>query len=163
MMKRNAQPEVLASQFHDEVQELIGTLAHADLSEPLRECAHLAREDFGRNFAAQAGPHSGEWPERKANGSGKIGEKDAGHPLEIKSGLLFQAEANDFGEGAITEVGYREAVLAVDPEAVPYAAAQNYGNPKGNLPQRESFDIQDETADKMADLLADAVLDQFRS
>lgn len=162
-MLRIASYEVPASQFGADVQEMVQTLGFGDFSEPLRECAHLAREDFARNFAAQAGPHSGLWPERKANGSGKIGEKDAGHPLEIKSGFMFQAEANDFGEGAITDVGYREAVLAVDPEVVPYAAAQNYGYPKGNLPQRESFDVQDETADKMAEVIADGVLEQFRS
>lgn len=165
MMKRNAQPECLASDFHEEMQELLGLLAHGDLSEPLRECAHLARQDFARNFAAQSGPNSGTWAPRKKEGSGKISEKDAGHPLEIKSGAMFLAETSDFGGGAITDIGRRDATLAVDPEVIPYAAAQNYGhtyqNPLRVLPQRESFDIQDATADRCQDIVADAVLEQL--
>lgn len=161
MMKRNAYPECMASQFHEEVQELLGVLAHGDLIDPLTECAHLARQDFAENFAAQAGPHSGAWAPRKQKGSGKIGEKGAGHPLEIKSGALFLAETSDFGAGALTDIGPREATLGVDPEVIPYAAAQNYGYPKRNLPQRESFDIQDETADRMAEVIADDLLSRL--
>lgn len=165
MMKRNAYPECLASQFHEEVQELLGVLAHGDLSEPLRECANLARQDFAENFAAQAGPHSGAWAPRKKDGSGKIGEAGSGHPLEIKSGALFLAETSDFGAGAITEIGRREATLGVDPDVIPYAAAQNYGhtydNPLRVLPQRESFDIRDATADRCLEMVADAALEQL--
>lgn len=165
-MKLNAQAEVQASEFHTEVEELLGVLAHGDFSEPLTECAHLARQDFARNFAAQAGPHSGPWAPRKKEGSGKIGEKDYGHPLEIKSGAMFLAETSDFGAGAITDIGPREAVLGVDPDVIPYAAAQNYGhtyqNPLRVLPQRESFDVQDGTADQMNEIMADGVLEQLR-
>lgn len=162
-MKVTARPETLASQFSAEVKDLVQALHSADLSEAMTDCAHLAREDFGRNFAAQAGPHSGEWAPRKKQGSGKIGDKDAGHPLEIKTGAMFLAETSDFGAGAITDIGPRGAVLAVDPDVIPYAAAQNYGYPKRNLPQRESFDIQDETADRMAERVADEILDRLRT
>lgn len=159
-MKLNATTEVLASQFGSEVQELVQTLGFADLSESLTECAHLARQDFGRNFAAMAGPHSGEWAPRKQDGTGqKAGE---GHPLEIKSGAMFLAETSDFGAGAITDIGTRDVLLAVDPDVIPYAAAQNYGYPEGNLPQRESFDVRDETADQMAELIADDMLLHLR-
>lgn len=167
MMKLTAYPECLASEFGQEVQELLGALAHGDLSDPLTECAHLARQDFAENFAAQAGPHSGAWAPRKQKGSGKIGEKGAGHPLEIKSGALFLAETSDFGAGALTDIGPREATLGVDPDAIPYAAAQNYGhtydNPLRVLPQRESFDIRDATADRCLEIVADAALEQLSS
>ena len=52
-------------------------------------------------------------------------------------------------------------MLGVDEEVIPYAAAQNYGYPERNLPQRESFDIQDETADRMAEVIADDLLSRL--
>lgn len=161
MMKRTATAVTLASQIGSLHQELIQTLGYADMSEPLGECAQLADKAFGANFAAQAGPNSGPWPARKHDGSGKIGDADKGHPLEIKSGALFLAVTSPFGRGHIENIGPRSAELGVDPDAVPYAAAQNYGFAARNLPQREFEDVDDATADQCAEIMADAMLDEL--
>lgn len=158
MMKRFATAVTAASQFGMLRQELTQTLGYADLSEPLKECAQLADQAFGANFAAQAGPQSGPWPARKADGSGQIGEQDAGHPLLIKSGDLFLAVTSPFGRGHIEDVGNRSAEIGVDPSEIPYAMAQNYGYAPRNLPAREFEDIDDETADLCTEIIADAML-----
>jgi hypothetical protein len=161
MMKRNATTVIPASEFAAEAAMMLDALAHGDLSEPLSACAHLADEEFGRNFAAMAGPHSGAWAPRKQGGTGQ--GKGEGHPLEIKSGAMFQAETSPFGEGHIENVGPRSAEIGVDPEIIPYAAAQNYGhtyqNPLRVLPQRESMDVSDQVADRMAEEMADGWLE----
>jgi phage gpG-like protein len=161
MMKRTAVAVTPAAQFGSLHQEMIQTLGYADLSEPIAECEKLADQAFGRNFAAQAGPHSGPWAERKRGGTGKIGERDAGHPLEIKSGDLFEAITSPFGRGHIEEAGPRSGEIGVDAGEIPYAAAQNYGFSKRKLPQREMADITDKDADEMAEIMADAMLEEL--
>lgn len=156
-MKQSALTVVTASELGAEIDAICQSLEHGDLSEPLTECAQMADAAFGRNFAAMAGPHSGEWAPRKQNGSGKkVGD---GHPLEIKSADMFQAETNEFAAGHIQDVSSREAVIGVDPEVIPYAAAQNYGhvyqNPFRVLPQRESMDEPDDVADAQTEVMAD--------
>lgn len=161
MMKVTATSVTPASQMGALQQELTQTLGYADLSEPLKECSLLADQAFARNFAAQAGPESGPWAPRKKDGSGKIGDAESGHPLEIKSGEMFLAVTSPFGRGHIEDVGYRSAELGVDPAEVPYALAQNYGRPDANLPAREFEDVDDETADRCAEIMADAMLEEL--
>lgn len=161
-MKRTYSPVTAASEFGALHQEMIQALGFGDLEEALAECVQLANKAFGRNFAAAAGPNSGPWPPRKQGGTGL--EKGQGHPLEILSGEMFEAVTSPFGRGHIEDVGYRGAEIGVDPEEIPYAAAQNYGYtyPDGRvLPQREFVDVTDEDADQMAEIIADAVLEQI--
>lgn len=158
-MKRNWTPLTAAEEFGALHQGMIQAIGYGNLEEALTECAHLADEDFGRNFAAAAGPHSGPWAPRKQGGTGLA--RGEGHPLEIKSGEMFHAVTSPFGRGHLEDVGYRSAEIGVDPDspAGAYMFAQNYGTRDGKLPQREFFDIRDETADHMAEIIADAVVD----
>lgn len=154
-MKQTFSPVTDAAQFGQLHQQLIQTLGYGDLEDAMRECTQLADQDFARNFSAAAGPHSGPWAPRKRNGNGL--ERGEGHPLEIKTGEMFQAVTSPFGRGHVQDVGYRSAEIGVDPAspAGGYVFAQNYGSPLRGLPQREFADVTDETADKMAELVAD--------
>lgn len=151
-MKQNASTTTPAEQFGALHQRIVQDFGYGNLQDAFRECSQLADEDFGRNFAAAAGPHSGPWAPRKRNGTGL--ERGEGHPLEIKSGDMFQAITSPFGAGHIEDVGFRGAEIGVDPGVIRYASAQNYGVP-GRLPQREFVDVSDATADKMTELIAD--------
>jgi len=162
MMKRNLQTDVPASEFAAEAAKIVGAIEHGDLSESMSLIAHMADQEFGRNFSAMAGPHSGAWAPHKQGGTGQ--GKGEGHPLEIKSGAMFEAETSPFGAGHIENVGPRSAEIGVDPDVIPYAAAQNFGfvyqNPLRVLPQRESMDVSDPVADQMAEVMADGMLEQ---
>lgn len=154
-MKQTFSPVTDAAQFGQLHQQLIQTLGYGDLEDAMRECTQLADQDFARNFSAAAGPHSGPWAPRKRNGTGL--ERGEGHPLEIKTGEMFQAVTSPFGRGHIQDVGYRSAEIGVDPGEIPYAAAQNYGRSEINLPAREFADVSDGTIDRMTDIIADEV------
>jgi len=159
MLRAATAPDIEAERFEYAIAEIGHAIAFGDLTEALIECAQIADKEFGRNFAAAAGPHSGPWPARKRNGKGlKRGE---GHPLEIKSGDEFLAASSPFGRGHEQEVFPRGAEIGIDPAVIPYAAAQNYGFAERNLPQREFFDVSDAAMDQMAEIIADAVLDQI--
>lgn len=150
-MKRDLLPLVRVKDFKTEVDAIVHVLAEGDLSEAMRDSARIADNAIGRNFAAQAGPHSGGWAPRKEEGDG--------HPLEIESGDLFQAETSPFGRGHIEEIGPRSVSIGVDPDEIPYAFAQNYGRPDINLPARESADIDQEAEDAIVDRVADGLIE----
>lgn len=157
MLRAATAPDIEAERFEYAVTEMAQAIAFGDLTDALTECVELADKDIGRNFAAAAGPHSGAWPARKRDGKGQ--KRGEGHPLLIKTGALFQAATSPFGKGHVQEVFPRGAEIGIDPAAVPYAAAQNYGFADRNLPQREFEDVSDATMDVMAELVADQVID----
>ncbi len=146
-----SQTDVPAERLSAETAEMAKAIETGSFAPAFEQCIELAHKEFGVNFAATAAPHGGSWPPRK-----KIGD---GHPLEIKSGDLFQAETSDFGKGSIKQVGDREAFTGVDPGEVPYAAAQNYGRSEINLPARESEDVDEAALDAMAEEMADRGLE----
>lgn len=155
MMKRTALAVTPATQFAALARDIVRDFENGDLSEPLKECAQIADKAFARNFAAQASPDGGPWPARKKKGTGKIGEQDAGHPLLIQSGDLFEAATSPFGRGHIEDVGRMSAEIGVDLDDVPYARAQNYGRTEINLPAREFEDLTEDEQAQCDEIMAD--------
>ena len=137
--------DIPAEQFSAETAAMAEVLARGSFAAALQENNDLVHESVGVNFAAEAAPHAGAWPPRK-----KIGD---GHPLLRDTLKLFQSATG--GAGSVNEVSDREAATGVDRDAVPYAAAQNYGYPENNLPKREFEDVDDATLDRMAARIAD--------
>lgn len=151
-MKQDFHTDVPADQFGFATAEMVQALGYGSFAPAFEECIGLAHKSIAENFVATAAPHGGEWPSRKQKGAGK--EVGQGHPLLILSGKLFQAATGDFGEGSLKEINDRGAATGVNSNAVPYAAAQNFGI-KGRLPQREFEDVSDLAMDAMAELIAD--------
>ncbi|HEV3343008.1 MAG TPA: hypothetical protein VG125_21720 [Pirellulales bacterium] len=139
--------DVPAEHLGAETARMIAALESGSFAPAFKDCLEIAHKSIGVNFAATAAPHGGEWPPRK-----KVGD---GHPLLIESGRLFQSATSDVGEGHVGEIGDREASTGVDPNAVPYAATQNFGNPNRNIPAREFEDVDDATLDAMLERVAD--------
>jgi phage gpG-like protein len=139
--------DVLAEKLGDATAAMAEVLVHGSFAPALKDNHDLIHKSVGVNFAAAAAPKGNAWPPRK-----KIGDD---HPLLIDTTKLFQAATSDFGEGAVNEVGDREAATGVDPGEVPYAATHNFGDPDRNMPQREFEDVDDATLDRMAERIAD--------
>lgn len=145
-MKADAQTIVPAAQFGAEVQKMVQALGYGSFAPAFEECIELAHANIAQNFFLSETAGGDGWPPRKVIGDG--------HPLLIDTGLLFGAATGE-GDGAVKEVGYRDASIGVDAGTVPYAAAHNFGYPENNLPQREFEDVSDATANEMAERIAD--------
>lgn len=158
-MKQNLSIDVDAAQFGAASQDMVQALNFGSFEPALKECLEEGQKDIARNFAAQASSHGGTWAPRKSKQTGpgtfENNRLQGTHPLLIDTGLMFQAETSDFGEGHVENLGYREATSGVDPEVVPYAGFHQFGAPGANIPARPSVDLSDETVDTMAELIAD--------
>jgi hypothetical protein len=109
-------------------------IAKSDLSPAWAEIMPIARAGFASNFA-DGGSHLGPWPPHAPATVRRYGP----HPLLILSGKLYQAATSSGGAGHVEILDVREAAIAIDLAAVPYARAQNEGYPPGNLPARPYF------------------------
>lgn len=146
-MKADLSTDILAEQLGHETADMAQSLGFGSFAPALKECVDIAHKSIGENFAAEAAPHGGAWAPRKVAGDD--------HPLLIDTTKMFTASTNDFGEGAVNEIGDREASTGVDPGEVPYAAAQNFGYAENNLPQREFEDVSEAAMDEMTEVMAD--------
>ncbi len=92
---------------------------------------------IAQNFINQLGPFGNAWPPRK--------DPKLKHPLLRLSLAMYNAAAVAGGNGQINTVDSGGATWGIDLGTVPYARAQNWGNPNKNLPAREYYWISPET------------------
>ena len=110
----------------------------------------LIRQETEERFDTETSPEGVPWKPRKIIGDG--------HPLLVETGAMAAAAIGQ-GTGAIEQLQNRELMVGIDGSVIEYAAAQNYGYPKNNLPQREYFGIDEdgELADQLEEMLTDYV------
>lgn len=152
-MKRDATTDVRADQLGSETSEMVQALNYGSFAPAFKQCIDLVHKRIGVNFASASSPNGGEWAPRKKQGDG--------HPLLIDTGTLFQAATSDFGAGSFSDISAREASTGVDAGEVPYAATHNFGDPSRNIPQREFEDVDEETLDQAAELMADFAIEEL--
>ncbi len=138
--------------YVEDMPALMGRVKRAisasDLSPAWADIMPIARHGFASNFA-DGGSHLGPWPPHAPATVRRYGP----HPLLILSGRLYQAATSTAGPGHIEILDVREAAVAIDLAAVPYARAQNEGYPPGNLPARTFFVLGDFVAVEAAGIL----------
>ncbi len=141
-----------AADMPEEMAKLARKLADGPYTPVLAAIKPVARQAFRDNFTSSANPDDQDWLPRKHPGDG--------HPLLIETGAMLQA-ATGGGAGGIEEIGTHDLTLGVDGGTIPYGAAQNYGLPRRNLPQREYMGMSEQKIDEADDLLADFVLTEL--
>jgi phage gpG-like protein len=144
-------PEPIPAEFApDHFWAMATAIIEGPYQPALNQCLVVMRQGIRDNFNSSATPDNENWPPRKIVGDG--------HPLLMDTGAMLQAAVGS-GTGAITEVGTHEATTGVDGGAIPYAAAQNFGRPEINLPDREFLGAREERIDEMEELIAGFVIE----
>lgn len=127
--------------------EFAKELETASLAEAFKEAAPAINAGFEGNFSAQVSSSGSAWPPRKDKLT---------HPLLILSGAMKAAVSQPGAAGHVEDIQDRQAAIGIDSSIIVYAAAQNFGYPKRNLPAREYVFATDETMDKSEQLFTDA-------
>lgn len=105
-----------------------------DLEEEVKAIVYGAIAD---NFIFTVGSSGSLWPEHSPVTVAMYGP----HPLLILSGAMHQAATQSGAPGNFESVSARGIVFGVD---LIYAATQQFGDSRRNIPQREFFYLPDE-------------------
>lgn len=119
--------------------EMLANLA--SMGSTMEAVSGVLRDGLPLNISAVDSPGlSEEYAARKA-------KKYPGKPLLRASDALYGS----------FQPGHDDNEAWAGPIGIPYDAAQNYGYPAGNLPERQYMYIDEERGDRILDMICDAV------
>ncbi len=143
---------IAAEEMPEQTAGVLSALLQLSCAPVFAQMLPIIRQFTEERFDTATSPDGAAWPVRK------FFPGDDGHPLLVDTGALAAAAIGQ-GTGAMEQLSRRELMVGIDGSVIEYAAAQNYGYPPNNLPQREFFGIDedDEVVDQLEELLSDYV------
>lgn len=126
---------------------------NADFSVPLTDFVDTLEETHQQHWAGRHSPGGSSWPPLAAS---TIARKGHDQPLVLTSALV-NAMTNRNAPGHVGEVMSRGLTYGTDIE---YAGFHQDGTSR--IPQREFAGMSDETVDKLASKIADALVEKLK-
>lgn len=142
--------EIAAENVDAALEQIVQSVATRDYSDVLASCHFQILEGVAENFTREENRFGEAWPKRK---------DDKTHPLLRLTYAMYVAAATHGGAGQVERINAQTSELGISLDAIPYARAQNLGYPEGNLPAREYYYIDDETEERLSEIVESAVFE----
>jgi phage gpG-like protein len=124
----------------------------ADYSEPLKPMLEMLEQTHAAGFESESTPGGEKWPPLAASTVAKKGHD----VILLETGRLKASLANKTGD-SVREVSHRGLLFGTQVE---YAGIHQNGTSR--IPQREHVGMNEETAQRIVDVVADATVEALK-